>query len=195
MNKFSAFSAIVLLAICSYAQPPASTDASAAATRIHRRTAADDKKVPRLRRRGIAIPPEKAEPVTVPKMALAMTIDGKLDEEVWKTAAVFKDFYQTSPGDNIAPSKPTEVLMMYDEKHLYVAFKCWDEKDKIRATRRETRQRLRRRQRPDVARHVQRSASGLRARLQSVRDPAGRHLHRRSAAPTFRSTSSWSRKA
>ena len=25
-------------------------------------------------------------------------------------------------------------MMMYDEKHLYIAFKCWDEKDKIRAT-------------------------------------------------------------
>ena len=53
---------------------------------------------------------------------------------MWKTAAVFKDFYQTGPGDNIAPSKPTEVMMMYDEKNLYIAFKCWDEKDKIRAT-------------------------------------------------------------
>jgi hypothetical protein len=67
-------------------------------------------------------------------MALGITVDGKVDEEVWKTAAVFKDFYQTFPGDNIAPSKQTEVLMMYDEKNLYVAFKCWDEKDKIRAT-------------------------------------------------------------
>ena len=68
------------------------------------------------------------------KIALPITIDGRPDEEAWKTATVFKDFYQTSPGNNIAPSKPTEVLMMYDEKNLYLAFKCWDEKDKIRAT-------------------------------------------------------------
>src|SRR5215217_8327385 len=83
---------------------------------------------------GIEIPPEKARPVTVPKFASAIVIDGKPDEEAWKDAAVFKDFYQTSPGDNIAASKPTEVLMMYDERNLYVAFKCWDEKDKIRAS-------------------------------------------------------------
>ncbi|MEO6334386.1 MAG: DUF5916 domain-containing protein [Pyrinomonadaceae bacterium] len=83
----------------------------------------------------IEIPPEKARPVTIPKIDPArIVIDGKPDEEMWKTASVFKDFYQTSPGDNIAPSKPTEVLMMYDEKNLYVAFKCWDEKDKIRAS-------------------------------------------------------------
>ncbi|MGB7207426.1 MAG: DUF5916 domain-containing protein [Pyrinomonadaceae bacterium] len=82
----------------------------------------------------VVIPPEKARPQLVPKIALGVTIDGRADEEAWKTATVFKDFYQTYPGDNIAASKPTEVLMMYDEKNLYVAFKCWDEKDKIRAT-------------------------------------------------------------
>jgi len=83
----------------------------------------------------IEIPAEKARPVTVPKIGpVGITIDGKPDEEAWQTAAVFKDFYQTAPGDNIAPSKPTVVLMMYDEKNLYVAFKCWDDKDKIRAS-------------------------------------------------------------
>ena len=80
------------------------------------------------------LPPEKLNPVKVPKIEPQVIIDGKPDEEAWKQAAVFKDFYQTFPGDNIAPSKPTEALMLYDEKHLYIAFKCWDEKDKIRAT-------------------------------------------------------------
>ena len=82
----------------------------------------------------IVVPAEKAAPVKIPITLAPPTIDGRLDDQAWKTAAVFKDFYQTNPGDNIAPSKPTEVMMMYDEKHLYIAFKCWDEKDKIRAT-------------------------------------------------------------
>lgn len=82
----------------------------------------------------VEIPPEKARPITIPKTSVGIVIDGKVDEELWKQAAVFKDFYQTYPGDNTAASKPTEVLMMYDEKNLYIAFKCWDEKDKIRAT-------------------------------------------------------------
>ncbi len=85
-------------------------------------------------RTDVVVPPEKAKPQSVPKIALTIAIDGRPDEDAWKTAVVFKDFYQTGPGDNIAPSKPTEVLMMYDEKNLYIAFKCWDEKDKIRAT-------------------------------------------------------------
>lgn len=82
----------------------------------------------------VPVPPEKARPINIPKVASALVIDGKIDEEIWKEAAVFKDFYQTGPGDNVPPSRPTEVYMLYDEKHLYIAFKCWDEKDKVRAT-------------------------------------------------------------
>ena len=80
------------------------------------------------------LPPEKANAVRVAKFSTPPVIDGKLDDEVWKTAPVLKDFIQTSPGDNIAPSKPTEVMLGYDEKNLYIGFRCFDEKDKIRAT-------------------------------------------------------------
>ncbi len=73
-------------------------------------------------------------PVVVPKIIVAPVIDGKLDDEIWKQAAVFKDFHRVYAGDNIVPSKPTEGYVAYDEKNLYVAFKCWDERDKIRAT-------------------------------------------------------------
>jgi hypothetical protein len=72
--------------------------------------------------------------IHIPRIETPITIDGRLDEQAWAGAAVFKDFYQVGPGDNIAPSRPTEAYMMYDEKHLYIGFKCWDEKDKIRAT-------------------------------------------------------------
>lgn len=89
-----------------------------------------------LRKGNTDVPPEKARPISVPKVPEenGILIDGRLDEDLWDQAAQFKDFYQTSPGDNIAPSKPTVVYMMYDEKHLYIGFKCWDEPDKIRAT-------------------------------------------------------------
>ena len=40
---------------------------------------------------------------------------------------------QVQPGDNIAPSKPTEVLLGYDSKFLYIAFHCYDEPDKVRS--------------------------------------------------------------
>src|SRR4051812_46155678 len=72
------------------------------------------------------------KPVIIPKIDTAPVIDGKPDDEIWKQAAVFKDFRRVFADDNIVPSKPTEAYVAYDEKNLYVAFKCWDERDKIR---------------------------------------------------------------
>jgi hypothetical protein len=84
--------------------------------------------------KSIVVPPEKAKPVTIPKFEQAPVIDGLLNEEVWKNAVVLKDFYQIQPGDNMAPSKPTQVLIGYDPKFLYIAFRVTDEPDKIRST-------------------------------------------------------------
>ena len=80
------------------------------------------------------LPPEKAQPVRIPRFETAPVIDGKLNEEVWKAGAVLKDFYQFSPGDNVAPTQPTEVLVGYDSKFLYMAFRCFDDPTKVRAT-------------------------------------------------------------
>ncbi|MDT5155797.1 MAG: hypothetical protein QOH51_154 [Acidobacteriota bacterium] len=81
-----------------------------------------------------ALPPEKSRPVAVTRFEEAPAIDGKLDEDVWKTAAVLKDFYQINPGDNIAPSYPTETLLGYDSRTLYIGFRCTDDPTKVRAT-------------------------------------------------------------
>ncbi len=76
----------------------------------------------------------KREPLVIPKISTSPVIDGKVDDEIWKQAKVIRDFIQTEPGDNIPASKPTEAYIAYDEQNFYIAFKCWDEKDKIRAT-------------------------------------------------------------
>ncbi len=143
MNKLCLITAILLFAVYFI---PAQTEKPPEGANVETNTVAKTEKNPseansvddkskEIKKSKINLPPEKANPVTIPKIdAVAVVIDGNPAEEIWKTAAVFKDFYQTGPGDNIAPSKPTEVMMMYDEKNLYIAFKCWDEKDKIRAT-------------------------------------------------------------
>ncbi|HEX8335801.1 MAG TPA: carbohydrate binding family 9 domain-containing protein, partial [Pyrinomonadaceae bacterium] len=78
--------------------------------------------------------PEKVTPTRLARFDTPPAIDGKLDEEVWKTAAVFKDFVQNRPVDLVAPSQPTEVRIGYDSRFLYVAFRAWDEPGKVRAT-------------------------------------------------------------
>lgn len=72
--------------------------------------------------------------MTVPKFERPPVIDGRLDDEVWRHAIVLRDFYQISPGDNIAPSKQTEVFIGYDTRFLYFAFHAYDDPTKVRAT-------------------------------------------------------------
>jgi opacity protein-like surface antigen len=87
-----------------------------------------------LNNSGINIPPEKRSPVTIPKFDVAPVIDGKIDDEIWKRAAVFKDFVQIQPGDNIAPTRETIAYVGYDEKNLYVAWHAFEDPSKIRVT-------------------------------------------------------------
>jgi hypothetical protein len=86
-----------------------------------------------------AVPPltpyaRKDAPVRIPRFESAPVIDGQLNDDVWRTASLFGDFLQTQPGDNIAPTHPTEALMGYDAKNLYLAFRVKQDRDKVRAT-------------------------------------------------------------
>ncbi|MDQ3321540.1 MAG: carbohydrate binding family 9 domain-containing protein [Acidobacteriota bacterium] len=144
MKKFYAFWAVIFFAVGINAQTnqtaaPVSDQTPAAnspnTTRgAAKREATDAPPTEPSGKARFNLPPEKKNPVRVVKFSTPPVIDGKLDDEVWKTAQVLKDFIQTSPADNVPASKPTEVMLGYDEKNLYIAFKCWDEKDKIRAT-------------------------------------------------------------
>jgi hypothetical protein len=76
----------------------------------------------------------KDAPAKIPRVAAPPVIDGQLNDAVWQNAAVFGDFLQTNPGDNIEPANPTEFLMAYDASNLYIAFRVKQPRDKIRAT-------------------------------------------------------------
>jgi hypothetical protein len=120
------FAAYISINVAAQTNGAASSSNSSATSKVE--TAKETPK------KGVEIPPEKKVPITVPKITTPINIDGKVDEDVWKTAAAFTDFYQTSPGDNVAPSRKTEAYMLYDQYNLYIAFKCWDERDKINAS-------------------------------------------------------------
>jgi opacity protein-like surface antigen len=153
MKRFHAFLVIIFFSVFIQAQTnppavPATTNPSQAqpATQTpatnspntpqgaSQRQATDAPPVEPSNKSPFELPPEKKNPVKVTRFEAPPTIDGKLDEAVWQQAATFKNFWQTSPGDNIAASKPTIVYMGYDQLNLYIAFHCFDEPDKIRAT-------------------------------------------------------------
>jgi len=54
------------------------------------------------------------------------TIDGKLDDPVWQTAAPFRDFTQLEPNEGHAPTEETEFRVLYTDASLYVAVRAWD---------------------------------------------------------------------
>jgi hypothetical protein len=81
-----------------------------------------------------ALPPEKARPVKLVLFGKPPAIDGKLDDEVWKSAPVFKDFYQWRPSDSSPASARTEVMAGYDSRYIYFAFHAFDDPSKVRAS-------------------------------------------------------------
>ena len=142
-----AFMLVLACAVCANAQTPAKSNAVATSTPAPAANStpapspspAQTKNLtapaPAAAGKGsFVLPPEKSSPVTLPKFDQPPVIDGKLNEDVWQKAVVLKDFYQIQPGDNTPPSKSTEVLLGFDPKFLYIAFKATDEPDKIRAT-------------------------------------------------------------
>ena len=80
------------------------------------------------------VPAEKSRPVRIPRFEKPPVIDGRLDDEVWQHAAVFKDFYQWRPSDSAEASARTESFAGYDSRFVYFAFHAYDDPTKVRAT-------------------------------------------------------------
>ena len=58
-----------------------------------------------------------------------ITIDGKINEEIWKTAQVASDFIMFEPdnGKPISQGKRTEVKVLYDNSALYISALLYDD--------------------------------------------------------------------
>jgi hypothetical protein len=60
------------------------------------------------------------------------SIDGRLDEAVWKAAPVGGNFRQIEPNEGAPASERTEIRVLYDNNSLYVGVRLFDsEPDKI----------------------------------------------------------------
>ncbi|MBQ4818725.1 DUF5916 domain-containing protein [Aquimarina sp. MMG016] len=62
----------------------------------------------------------------------APTIDGIINESSWDLVEWTGDFIENQPDENTSPSQQTKFKIVYDQKYLYVAYRCYDtEPDKI----------------------------------------------------------------
>ncbi|MBG29875.1 MAG: hypothetical protein CMI31_07730 [Opitutae bacterium] len=72
--------------------------------------------------------------LSVPGIAQAPKIDGKLDDACWAKAAVAKDFLQRRPEEGEPATEKTVVRICRDDEVLYIGARCFDSQpDKIRA--------------------------------------------------------------
>ena len=69
--------------------------------------------------------PEKT--IIISKTAEEILIDGKLSEEIWKSAEMATGFHQQFPFDDTAATAKTEVRLAYDDNNLYASIICYDE--------------------------------------------------------------------
>lgn len=83
-----------------------------------------------------AIPSEPRR-VVIPKLAGALTIDGQLNEAVWRSAAVLRPFYPNR-GEG-RDSEGTEVRLWYDDAALHIGWMCEDRDIQATFTQRDSR--------------------------------------------------------
>ena len=56
----------------------------------------------------------------------AITLDGIPNEEAWNAVDWGGDFIQWVPNEGKLPSQQTKFKILYDEKFLYIAYRCYD---------------------------------------------------------------------
>jgi hypothetical protein len=71
--------------------------------------------------------------MTIRRAAGPITIDGDLADAGWQNALKSETWYETNPGDNIAPKVKTIGYLAYDEHFFYAAIHSFDNPSDIRA--------------------------------------------------------------
>lgn len=69
---------------------------------------------------------EKKQYHTKPISDVAIKLDGQLTEPVWEQVEWSTDFTEREPDQGTPPSQQSQFKVVYDDKHLYIGFRCFD---------------------------------------------------------------------
>src|ERR1044072_9052775 len=58
--------------------------------------------------------------------AMAVKVDGELNDAIWQTVPPIKEFLQCEPREGAAPTLETEARVAYDATALYIAVQAFD---------------------------------------------------------------------
>ena len=64
--------------------------------------------------------------VRATRLTRPLDIDGRLEEEVYVETQSVSDFVQQDPHEGEPATERTEVWVLFDDRNLYVAARCWD---------------------------------------------------------------------
>ncbi len=78
--------------------------------------------------------PKSVTSLNLPFIEGEIVIDGNLDDEGWRTAALADNFCESYPGDCTKPKNDMWVRVGYDDENLYVSFQLKDDPNEIRST-------------------------------------------------------------
>lgn len=79
--------------------------------------------------------PRETRSVVVTQVSDRITVDGLLDEAIWKQAPHIGELVQRQPNEGEAPTERTEVTLLYDSNNLYIGIVAFDsEPDKVIGT-------------------------------------------------------------
>ena len=72
--------------------------------------------------------PHREVPPSVGAVRLteAISLDGRLDEAVWRTAPVATDFRQSQPDEGLPATQKTEVRFAFDDEAIYIGARMFD---------------------------------------------------------------------
>lgn len=71
---------------------------------------------------------------TIPRLAASTSVDGVLDEPVWKQAAVLTGFSAYLPLDNRPADDSTEILVWYNASEVYFGIRAFESHGPVHAT-------------------------------------------------------------
>jgi hypothetical protein len=60
------------------------------------------------------------------RLERALTVDGRLDDAVYSRVPGISGFIQQDPDEGAPATEKTEVWVLYDDRNIYVAGRCWD---------------------------------------------------------------------
>jgi hypothetical protein len=70
--------------------------------------------------------PTEKPVLQIKKIDKPLELTGKLENPIWQQATPIELNYEIRPGDNIQAPEKTFVRALYDDKHIYFGFECFD---------------------------------------------------------------------